>query len=368
MRTRSRKLAIWRALPPYLGGKRRLVGYIFREIDRVLPRKLWPRLTLLDGFLGGGSVSLYAKALGFSVIATDIAERAIVVGQALIENSRVVLRKEDALRIAAPSDGPPSRVEHNYVPGTFTRAQARVLDRALSLAEESRDVARRALLRLLAVRVALLCHPMSQVRAGNMPRITDGQFDSITESCLKSYVDGLRLTRPDRLWQLVQQINSGVFHGTARVMKASILDVLPDIGAHVFYMDPPYPGTSSYEREYRVIDEILEGSALPVSPFSAKGGAALLDRVLERATHIPVWVLSLGNATVTIEELEAKMRKHGREVRSTSIRYAHKAAVASKEAREQNREFILVGWDPDLLEDLSPHLTAAEQPMEGAHR
>ena len=368
MRTRSRKLAIWRALPPYLGGKRRLCPLIFREIDRVLPRKLWPQLTLLDGFLGGGAVSLYAKAMGFSVIATDIAERSVVVGEALIANSRVTLRREDVLRIAAPSDGPPGRVEKDYVPGTFTRAQARVLDRALSLAEESRDVARRALLRLLAVRVALLCHPMSQVRAGNMPKVTEGKFDSITESCLKQYVDGLRLTRSDQLWQLARQINGGVFHGEARILKRSILDVLPDIGAHVFYMDPPYPGTSSYEREYKVIDEILEGAALPVSPFSAKDGASLLDRVLVRATHIPVWVLSLGNATVAIEELESKMRRHGREVRSTSVRYAHKAAVASKEAREQNREFILVGWDPAMLEDLSPHVTAAQQPMEGVHR
>ena len=363
MRTRSRKLAIWRSLPPYLGGKRRLCPLIFRELGRVVPRKLWPQLTLLDGFLGGGAVSLFAKAQGFRVIGTDIAERSIVVGQALIANSRVTLRREDVLRVAAPSDGPPGRVERSYVPGTFTRAQARVLDQALSLAEESRDVARRALLRLLAVRVALLCHPMSQVRAGNMPKVTEGRFDSVTQSCLKSYVDGLRLTRPDQLWDVARQINGGVFHGEGRVIKTSILDVLPDIPAHVFYMDPPYPGTSSYEREYRVIDEILEGTSLPVSPFSAKGGASLLDRVLERATHIPVWVLSLGNATVTTDELEAKMRGHGREVRSTSIRYAHKAAVASKEAREQNREFILVGWDPALLEDLS-----SQSVMEGAAR
>ena len=66
MRTRSRKLAIWRALPPYLGGKRRLCPLIFRELGRVVPRRLWPQLTLLDGFLGGGAVSLFAKAQGFS--------------------------------------------------------------------------------------------------------------------------------------------------------------------------------------------------------------------------------------------------------------------------------------------------------------
>lgn len=74
-RTRSRKLALWAALPPYLGGKRRLCPLIFREVDRLVPRCHWAGLTFLDGFLGGGSVSLYAKAQGFRVVATDIAER-----------------------------------------------------------------------------------------------------------------------------------------------------------------------------------------------------------------------------------------------------------------------------------------------------
>ena len=64
MRSR-RKLSMWSALYPYLGGKRRLCPLIFREIDRVVPRRLWSGLTFLDAFLGGGSVSLGAKAQGF---------------------------------------------------------------------------------------------------------------------------------------------------------------------------------------------------------------------------------------------------------------------------------------------------------------
>ena len=39
-RTRSRKLSIWSALPPYLGGKRRLCPLIFREVETI------PRLAI----------------------------------------------------------------------------------------------------------------------------------------------------------------------------------------------------------------------------------------------------------------------------------------------------------------------------------
>src|SRR2546425_2605948 len=145
---RGRRMKMWSALYPYLGGKRRLCSIIFREIDRVVPHRLWSGLTFLDAFLGGGSVALYTKAQGFKVIATDIAERAIIVGQALIENSRVRLTREDILRLAAPTDDLPGRVEREYVPKVFTREQARFLDRALGAAVRCKDPTKAALYRL----------------------------------------------------------------------------------------------------------------------------------------------------------------------------------------------------------------------------
>jgi len=354
-RTRSRKLAIWSALPPYLGGKRRLCPLIFREVDRILPRARWRGMTFLDGFMGGGSVALFAKAQGFRVVATDIAERSIVVGNALIENSRVKLTHEDILRVAAPSDAMPGRVEQGYAPRTFTRAQARLLDRALVLAAETPDPAKAALLRLLAIRVALLAHPMSQVRGGTIHRLSTGEYESITESCLYHYVDGLRLTRSEKLWELARQINAGVFEGEAVVHKADLMEMLPKIRADAAYFDPPYPGVMSYEREYKVIDEILEGSAKPTSPFTAKDGASMLDAVFERAMHIPIWILSLGNAVVGIEELEAKMTRLGRTTRSIAIKYQHLPAIATEEKKRENREFLVVGWDPDAVGKLTGH-------------
>ena len=353
-RTRSRKLSIWSALPPYLGGKRRLCPLIFREVDGILPRRLWPTLTFLDGFLGGGSVSLYAKAQGFRVVACDIAERAIVVGRAVVENTRVRLTREDILRLARPASGPAGRIEQDYAPKVFTSPQARLLDRAMAQAQAARDEAKGALLRLLAVRVALLAHPMSQVRAGTIHRLESGEYESITESCLYHYIDGMRLTRPEKLWGIARQINAGIFEGRARVVNGDVLEKLPEIKADVAYFDPPYPGVMSYEKEYRVIDEILEGRSRPTSPFTARDGAEMLDTLFARAQHIPIWLLSLGNAVVGIEELEAKMSRLGRRTKSIVLRYQHLPAVATEKKKETNREFLVVGWDPEaaLLQDL----------------
>jgi adenine-specific DNA methylase len=130
-------MRMWSALYPYLGGKRRLCPLIFREVDRVVSRRLWPDLTFLDAFLGGGSVALGAKAQGFKVIATDIAERSIVVGRALIENSRVRLNHEDVLRLLAPRTGEPGRVERDLTPSVFTKNVGRFLDTAFETADPS---------------------------------------------------------------------------------------------------------------------------------------------------------------------------------------------------------------------------------------
>ena len=342
-----RKLGIFSALPPYLGGKRRLCPLIFREIDRVIPRRRWRELKFLDAFLGGGSVSLYAKAQGFQVIATDIAERAIVIGRGLIANSRVRLTLEDILRVLASRTDTPGRVEATLSPSTFTKTQARFIDSALRVAGETPDPAKANLIRLLALRFVLLSHAYGQVRKGTIHRVSTGEFESITESAVYHYVDALRLHTPGKLLDLAQQINVGVFEGRASVLKRSVLEALPDIEADVAYFDPPYPGVMSYEKEYKVIDEILEGHSRPTSPFTAKDGANMIDGLLERAIHIPIWVLSLGNAVVGVEELEAKMAKHGRRVKSIALAYQHLPAVATEQKKRENKEFIVVGVEED---------------------
>ena len=244
-------------------------------------------------------------------------------------------------------------------PSVFTREQARFIDRALRFASETPDRAKAALYKLMAIRVALLAHPMSQVRAGTIHRITTGEYESITESCLYHYVDGMRLTRPDRLWELAQAINAGVFQGEGRVLKRSVLEALPEIRADIAYLDPPYPGVMSYEREYKVVDTILEGKSRPTSLFTARDGASMIDQLLERAVHIPVWLLSLGNAVVTLDELEAKMISLKRTTRAIEIKYAHLPAVATEEKKATNREFLVVGWDPNS--ELLRHHGRSEQ-------
>jgi 16S rRNA G966 N2-methylase RsmD len=339
---------MWDALPPFNGGKRRLAGLIFGAIDRVIPRAAWPGLTIVDGFLGGGAIALYAKAQGFGrVVGIDIARRSVVVGAALIANSCVRLTQEDVTRVLAPREGGPGPVERELVPAAFTASQARAIDNALSVAAESMEPAKAALLRLLAIRIALAAHPFSYARRGTIGKMTSGEFESITPSALPQYVRGLRLATFPQLWDLAERINHGVFEGRGEVRQGDTLELLPTIEADILYADPPYAATRGYEAAYKVVDQILGETTRPTSPFTAQGGAGLIDTLLERAKHIPLVVLSFGNETVSLQELEQKFVQHGRVTRAMEIPYARLAALSKGEKSGRDRELLIVGWDPN---------------------
>lgn len=342
----SSRQDLWTALPPYLGGKRKLCAIIFREVDRVLPREHWHGATLLDAFQGGGSISLYAKALGHNAVSCDLATRAIVIGRALIENGSVRLTREELARVLATPLDQTTPNAMCLVPEVFTMNVGAVLDKLLHAADLALVPAKAALYRLLAIRVAMLAHPMSQVRKGTAHRASDGSWESITPSCLGHYVNALRLDTLDRLWHLAQKTNAGVLPGRGRVIQGDILKLMPTIQADVAYFDPPYSGVMSYEKEYKVIDELLGDSGRETSPFTARDGTAMIDRLLERGQHIPIWALSFGNAVASLDELEGKMARLGRVTKAIAIRYQHLPAVATREKKEMNREFLLIGVDP----------------------
>ncbi len=338
--------SIWSALPAYIGGKRRLAPLIFRELDRVFPRRLWGGARFVDAFAGGGSVSLFAKAQGFlHVHAIDIAERSVIVGRALIANGRVHLTEADLLRIAGTEIRTPGPIETLHVPSVFPANVAQFLDRALATAEATADGAKANLIKLLAMKLAMAAHPMAQVRPGTAHRVATGELEAITESCVKVYIDAKRLTSPAKLRAFIRAINGGVIAGEGDVTKGSAIDVLPTLKADVVYCDPPYAGTTSYEREFKVIDAIFDDGPKPVSRFSQS--VELLDALFDSAVHIPVWLLSYGNAELSGAELQDRVAACGRETRLVEVPYAHKASVARAETRARNRELLVVAVDPE---------------------
>jgi len=330
------------ALPPYAGGKRRLLGTIFKHLPSPAEAP-----TFVDAFLGGGSVSLMAKARGYRVLCNDVAERALIVGMALIENDRVRIDEADTLRLFVPRAEAGTFIVDRFAPSVLTTKHAAFLDNALAVARSASEP-KRWLLLLLLLKYVLRCRPMGNFGARTIVRqLEEGAWESMNphyvRDALARTIDG----HPKALVENIRkQVNRGIFSNghRNRAHRMDAFEFIQKVEGDVLYLDPPYAGTSAYETGLRPLDEILVGH--PIEPersrFSRRDGIQALGELLDLATAFPVWVLSYGNAEATLDDVVRLVQKFRPVQHAEAIRFVHCTGLAGKEHRERNRELLIV--------------------------
>ncbi len=330
------------ALPAYLGGKRKLAPIIFALLDTRVPRSSWRGMTFVDPFLGGGSVSLLAKTYGFRVVCNDVAMRSAVIGRAFIANGSVTLDRADVAMLLREPDVEYAHIaEERYVPSVFSREHAQFIDRALWwIRSDYFPEPKRSLALVLLIKWMLRVQPMSMLRGTDARAAFSGDYDRVSPRRVGHYVRSLDLLQPAAWWRLAQEVNLGVLPGGGEARQEDALTLLPRLRGDVVYLDPPYPGTTSYEREYAVLDDLLEGERLEVSGFSRS--VDLLGELFRACRHIPVWLVSLNNAALELDELQDLIRPHRSNVTAVQVRYRHLASIASEEKNAKNKEFIVL--------------------------
>lgn len=330
----AKSIAIYTSLPAYLGGKRQLSNLILAEIGRILPRERWRSSTLLDPFCGGGSLALLAKYAGFRVVASDISTRAVVVARALIANSRVRLTHEDVLGLFVQPRGEYAEVATKNSPKVFDSMQAAWLDRALAQASQ-RAEPKRSLLLLLIVKLVLKAKPMSLLSATDAAAANRGDFDKVSSRRLGHYLRARGMFAPGHVWAVAQSVNAGVFGGTGVALQGDACEVIRATTADVVYLDPPYGGTTAYQREYAVLDELL-GDENTTSTVPE------LEELLAAAALIPLLVLSYGGPSMTLAQLKDLVSRHRKVEGALAIPYAHLRSIATKEKNEVNKELLII--------------------------
>lgn len=311
------------------------------------PQETWSSLRLVDPFLGGGSVSLYAKAHGFGVLCGDVAQRSVTIGKALIENDGVTISDDDILRLFVPATANRHLIAQQYVPDCFTEETAAFLDNAIAAADLVTDEMKRHLLRLLLVKYIYWMRPHSKFSspgAFNRP-FAEGRYDDI-KSTYKHAISANAAHPLSALRHLAKDINRAVARGAqpCRAMQGQALETIrAGEGADLLYLDPPYGGTLSYEAEYAILDQILGERHAP-SAFSGRDGLDYLVALLAECQAYPLWVISYGNAVVDLQTVTAAVERF-RPAHAIEIAYSHMTAVATKQKRESNREFIILAGE-----------------------
>lgn len=256
----------FQALPPYPGGKRKLCPWIFNQLDQVIPKAQWPQLTFIDGFSGGGAISLQAKLHGFGhLVANDLSDRSQLVLQGLIANAHAKLTLSSVYPLT--QSGTPGFVSEQYAGSVFSERHALALDAALAAIHACPDPVRQAQLRLLlwkrvvrfvsfGTSIGTSNRPFAEALDGkrayaslNPKRFQDGSLAHLLESCWKG------------LEQDMTDINRAVFpaQGKVSIYQEDILTLLPKLQGDVLYVDPPYAQTLGYSKSNEVLDAVLFG-------------------------------------------------------------------------------------------------------------
>lgn len=216
------------ALPPYFGGKQKLLGKIFSLMpapDRAP--------VLIDAFLGGGSISLFGKARGYKVLCNDIALRSAVIGRALIENDKVKLTKADIALVLRHND---YHFTREHFPEAFTPEDAEIIDTMMGNIKAMEETIKKYLLLLVVILFILryrkygdfgnkwLYRPLAAKENVYLPK---GHFNSVR-----------KITKPpeEKLSSILRAVNAGVFpngqanwiisYGGPKVEVADILAIV----------------------------------------------------------------------------------------------------------------------------------------------
>lgn len=141
------------------------------------------------------------------------------------------------------------------------------------------------------------------------------------------------------MWRSIATISKGIFAGVGKqeIHKMDVFDLVKQANGHILYLDPPYPGTLSYEKSNAVLDQVLFGASKSeiVSPFT-ENLDPLFD-LLNQSKHIPGWMVSLNNKVVSEAELSEVIQKidPDRKVVSWSKNYHHLSHVSNNDTNQE---------------------------------
>ena len=216
-------------------------------------------------------------------------------------------------------------VKYNYCPKLFTTKIAEFVDNAFEVIKTYESEYKRNLLTLMLTRFIISTRPFGHFSTLKYSQLIDqGKIEEALSD--RMYVNNnlRQIYHPyHQLKKIAKDINYGVMANGQenKVTQGDVFDFIKNIKADILYMDPPYADTASYEESYNVLDNILDQKVEKpiVSNFTKKDTLDFIDKMLSESTHIPYWVISMGQTNpekgIKPEELLEVVKKYKTEAK-----------------------------------------------------
>lgn len=307
--------------PQYLGAKYVHRGWIAQFIPECV-------CTVLDAFSGSQSIAYMFKQLGKKVITNDFLSFNNSIGKALIENPNNKLDSSDVDILFSNNDNP---IQFNLIEDLYSNLFFLAEDAAFADSFRS-NVHKLSNQYKQALALTVMCRSMTR-------KVTMGHFAHT--QALAYALDPIRvkrnrsLIRPlkDIFLDLLPGYNAAVFDNAKENVSynKNILDLLPKLkNVDLVYFDPPYCNShADYQSFYHLLETYVEYwkdkrfvngtkryEPKRYSGFDKNGEAVSnLQLMFERATHIPVWLVSYNDRSYPDIETMVSLIKPYRNVK-----------------------------------------------------
>lgn len=322
----------------YIGNKEKIANWICDQFPKECN-------SVFDAFSGGCSVSYEAKKRNLRVITNDILKINYHLGNALIQNKKIILCDKDVELIFS---GKPLKgfMFKNFSNVFFFPEECMELDLYRKNIEKLDCEFKKSLAFSLIRRSMIRKMPYSRFNI-NWEKIVQLRDEAYSYEKYKRKRSYHNQSFRHHFIHNLEAYNQSIFDNKKKNISYNddIFNLLKTVKSDIIYLDPPYTGTmNNYFGFYGLIDSYI--SSTIKEPFKnnfidKKTTIELFDKLFSNLGNYKYWMMSYNNTSFpTKEQLIYLLSKHSDDIRI--IERKHNYKVTGKGNKDMNKEYLFI--------------------------